>query len=222
MAKYFRGLAQGYRFRVHRPPFSFHHRIVHKCASAAARHGQLKGHNVKTQAKQLHVAAHYIIIGRSHPRTAQSKYDYPRYRPYRNATNCLAPRIRFLMLSSLTPDCRNCCSNLTRASLNSFRNSLSITLSSTLGMIFLLHQLSTRSSNYSVVRTSVRQTFRILQDSSLTSQRFSRRKPIHPVALGILSRMTLHPSEMEQRQPCFDLGLWQNCFVHRKRGQCSH
>ena len=61
--------------------------------------------------------------------------SYPRYRPYRKATNCFAPRILFLTFSSVTPPCRSCCSNLINASFNSFLNSLSITRSSTLGII---------------------------------------------------------------------------------------
>lgn len=71
---------------------------------------------------------------------------YPRYRPYRKATNCFAPRILFLTFSSVTPPCRNCCSNLISASFNSLLNSRSITRSNTLGMIFLLTQLTNSDS----------------------------------------------------------------------------
>lgn len=59
---------------------------------------------------------------------------YPRYRPYRKATNCFAPRIRFLTFSSATPACCSCRSNRLNASFNSFLNSRSITRSSTLGI----------------------------------------------------------------------------------------
>ena len=61
-------------------------------------------------------------------------HGYPRYRPYRKATNCFAPRILFFTFSSATPACRSCCSNRIKASFNSLLNSLSITRSSTLGI----------------------------------------------------------------------------------------
>jgi hypothetical protein len=149
------------------------------------------------------------------PYSRQGEYSYPRYRPYRNATNCLAPRIRFLTFSSVTPDCRSCCSNLISASRNSLLNSLSITRSSMLGIIFL-HNGSTRfHSCHEVGQNGIIQRRR-LEDSTETTGSTPAAKRGRLRTQPTTFDAMLDTSDMKHCEICSHSGLQQNRLVHAK------
>ena len=106
-------------------------KLTHCCTNVPYQDDGLCAYSLKA------VPSRPTIIHSLHCAGSTGEYSYgcyPRYRPYRKATNCFAPRILFFTFSSVTPACRSCCSNRIKASFNSFLNSLSITRSSTLGI----------------------------------------------------------------------------------------
>src|SRR6185437_5100860 len=99
--------------------------LLHECAVSG---GWLRVHIHREQRSGRYHHPFVMLV------SIRQVNSYPRYRPYKKATNCFAPRIRFLTFSSATPACRSCCSNRLNASFNSLLNSFSITRSSTLGI----------------------------------------------------------------------------------------